>query len=155
MYVERQTDRQANKQTDRQTHMLPTNVTGYISNIRLYKNGQYTRRTVVRRELGRIRANSSELGRTPRELANGSPTPTPRRTAANVRRSTPNVRRSSPRFDRVRPYSAANWRTVRQKIRSLEEIQPPLTSVRRERVRRELRSLMANCSSPKSIFWMG
>ena len=67
--------------------------------------GQYTRRTVVRRELGRIRANSSELGRTPRELANGSPTPTPRRTAANVRRSTPNVRRSSAEFAKVRPSS--------------------------------------------------
>ena len=58
----------------------------------------YTRRTVVRRE-----------------LASGSPTPTLRRTFAGVRRSTAE-------FARVRPYSAANWRTVRQKIRSREEI---------------------------------
>ena len=84
--------------------------------------GQYTRRTVVRRELARTRANSSELARTPHEFAIGSPTPTLRRTPANVRRSTPNVRRSSPGFARVRPQSAANWRTVRQKIRSREEI---------------------------------
>ena len=67
--------------------------------------GQYTRRTVVRRELARTRANSSELARTPRELANGSPIPTLRRTPANVRRSTPNVRRSSAEFARVRPSS--------------------------------------------------
>ena len=66
---------------------------------------QYTRRTVVRRELARTRANSSELARTPREFAIGSPTPTLRRTPANVRRSTPNVRRSSAEFARVRPSS--------------------------------------------------
>ena len=68
-------------------------------------HGQYTRRTVVRRELGRTRANSSELARTPREFAIGLPTPTLRRTPANVRRSTPNVRRSSAEFARVRPSS--------------------------------------------------
>ena len=78
-------------------------------------------------------ANSRELERT---RANG------------VRRTFAGVRRSSLGFARVRAYSAANWRTVRQKIRSPEEIS---TSVRRERgpprtwfaaneVRRELRS---------------
>ena len=65
----------------------------------------YTRRTIVRRELGRTRANSRELGRTPREFASSSPTPTLRRTPPNVRRSTPNVRRSSAEFARVRPSS--------------------------------------------------
>ena len=74
---------------------------------RSIRNGQYTRRTVVRRELARTRANSSELARTPRELANGSPTPTVRRTPPDVRRSTPNVRRSSAEFARVRPSSRA------------------------------------------------
>ena len=59
------------------------------------------------RELARTRANSSELARTPRELANGSPTPSVRRTLADVRRSTPNVRRSSAEFARVRPSSPA------------------------------------------------
>ena len=65
----------------------------------------YTRRTIVRRELGRTRANSRELGRTPREFASSSPTPTLRRTPPNVRRSTLNVRRSSAEFARVRPSS--------------------------------------------------
>ena len=65
----------------------------------------YTRRTIVRRELARIRANSSELARTPREFASSSPTPLLRRTPPNVRRSTPNVRRSSAEFARVRPSS--------------------------------------------------
>ena len=55
----------------------------------------------------RTRANSRELERTPRELANGSPTPTVRRTPPDVRRSTPNVRRSSAEFARVRPSSRA------------------------------------------------
>ena len=105
--------------------------------VQLYM-GQYTRRTVVRRELARTRANSSELARTPRKFAIGSPTPTLRRTFAGVRRTFAGVRRSSPGFAQVRPYSAANWRTVRQKIRSREENHPPLTSVRRELVRREL-----------------
>ena len=68
-------------------------------------NGQYTRRTVVRGELARTRANSSELARTPREFAIGSPTLTLRQTPANVRRSAPNVRRSSAEFARVRPSS--------------------------------------------------
>ena len=53
----------------------------------------------------RTRANSGELERTPREFAIGSPTPTLRRTPANVRRSMPNVRRSSTEFARVRPSS--------------------------------------------------
>ena len=53
----------------------------------------------------RTRANSRELGRTPREFASSSPTPTLRRTPPNVRRSTPNVRRSSAEFARVRPSS--------------------------------------------------
>ena len=50
-------------------------------------------------------ANSGELARTPREFAIGSPTPTLRRTPANVRRSTLNVRRNSAEFARVRPSS--------------------------------------------------
>ena len=70
-----------------------------------YFSWLYTRRTIVRRELGRTRANSRELGRTPREFASSSPTPTLRRTPPNVRRSTPNVRRSSGEFARVRPSS--------------------------------------------------
>ena len=92
----------------------------------------------------RTRANPSELARTPREFASSSTTPTLRRTPPNVRRSVPNVRRRLLGFARVRAYSAANWRTVRQKIRSPEEI-PTISNVR---------SPMANCSSPKSVFWM-
>ena len=72
----------------------------------------------------RTRANSSEF-------ASSSPTPILRRTFAGVRRS-------SLEFARVRPYYAANWRTVRQKIRSREEI--PVTSDERH-VRRERGSL--------------
>ena len=53
----------------------------------------------------RTRANSRELGRTPREFASSSPTPKLRRTPPNVRRSTQNVRRSSAEFARVRPSS--------------------------------------------------
>ena len=105
------------------------------------------------RELERTRANSARI----RQQFADTYTP------ANVRRSTPNVRRSSAEFARVRPYSAANWRTVRQKIRSREQI--PITSdgrspwfaanvVRRERgsprmkfaaneVRRELSTMFA------------
>ena len=64
-------------------------------------------------------ANSGELERTPREFAIGSPTPTLRRTFAGVRRT---FAERSPEFGGVRPQSAANWRTVRQKIRSREEI---------------------------------
>ena len=91
-------------------------------------------------EFARTRANSGELrANSPTVRQHRHPAEL-RRTFAGVRRTFGGVRRSSPRFDRVRPYSAANWRTVRQKIRSLEEIHPPLTSVRRERVRRELRS---------------
>ena len=78
-----------------------------IQNILACPSRQYTRRTIVRRELARTRANSSELARTPRELANGSPTPRVRRTPPDVRRSTPNVRRSSAEFARVRPSSRA------------------------------------------------
>ena len=100
----------------------------------------YTRRTIVRRELGRTRANSGELEQTranSRELRANSPAVRRhphsgelRRTFAGVRRTFAGVRRSSLGFARVRAYSAANWRTVRQKIRSPEEIS---TSVCRER----------------------
>ena len=89
---------------------------------------QYTRRTVVRRELGRTRANSRELRANSPSVRQHRHSAELRRTFAGVRRTFAGVRRSSPGFARVRPYSAANWRTVRQKIRSREENHPPLTS---------------------------
>ena len=92
------------------------------------------------RELGRTRANSRELRANSPTVRQYRHSAELRRTFAGVRRTFAGVRRSSPGFARVRPYSAANWRTVRQKIRSREEIHPLLTSVRRERVRRELGS---------------
>ena len=108
----------------------------------------YTRRTIVRRELERTRANSGELRANSPAVRRHPHSGELRRTFAGVRRTFAGVRRSSLGFARVRAYSAANWRTVRQKIRSPEEIS---TSVRRERgpprtwfaaneVRRELRS---------------
>ena len=85
----------------------------------------------------RTRANSRELARTranSRELRANTPTVRQHRqsaelwrTFAGVRRTFAGVRRSSPGFARVRPHSAANSRTVRQKIRSREKIYPPLT----------------------------
>ena len=82
---------------------------------RLFSKGQYTRRTVVRREFARTRANSGELrANSPTVRQHRHPAEL-RRTFGGVRRTFGGVRRSSPRFDRVRSYSAANWRTVRQK----------------------------------------
>ena len=118
------------------------------------KTGQYTRRTIVRRELARTRANSRELRANSPTVRQHRQSAELRRTFAGVRRTFAGVRRSSPGFARVRAHSAANSRTVRQKIRSPEEIYPPLTVVRREQVRRERSSPMANYSSPKSIFWI-
>ena len=99
-------------------------------------------------ELERTRANSGELRANSPAVRRHPHSGELRRTFAGVRRTFAGVRRSSLGFARVRAYSAANWRTVRQKIRSPEEIS---TSVRRERgpprtwfaandVRRELRS---------------
>ena len=74
-------------------------------------------------------ANSRERGRTranPRELRPRSPTVRQLfyfANSANVRPRSPNVRRTfgellanSPEFARIRAESAANWRTVRQKM---------------------------------------
>ena len=118
------------------------------------KSWQYTRRTIVRRELARTRANSRELRANSPTVRQHRQSAELRRTFAGVRRTFAGVRRSSPGFARVRAHSAANSRTVRQKIRSPEEIYPPLMVVRREQVRRERSSPMANYSSPKSIFWI-
>ena len=74
------------------------------------------------RELGRTRANSRELRANSPSVRQHRHSAELRRTFAGVRRTFAGVRRSSPGFARVRPYSAANWRTVRQKIRSREEI---------------------------------
>ena len=86
----------------------------------------YTRRTVVRRELARTRANSSELAQTRANSARirhrFANTDTPPNSGERSPEYAERIRRSSPGFARVRPYSAANWRTVRQKIRSREEI---------------------------------
>ena len=106
------------------------------------------------RELARTRANSRELRANSPTVRQHRQSAELRRTFAGVRRTFAGVRRSSPGFARVRAHSAANSRTVRQKIRSPEEIYPPLTVVRREQVRRERSSPMANYSSPKSIFWI-
>ena len=102
----------------------------------------------------RTRANSRELRANSPTVRQHRQSAELRRTFAGVRRTFAGVRRSSPGFARVRAHSAANSRTVRQKIRSPEEIYPPLTVVRREQVRRERSSPMANYSSPKSIFWI-
>ena len=120
----------------------------------------YTRRTIVRRELARTRANSGELCANSPAVRRHPHSGKLRRTFAGVRRTFAGVRQSSLGFARVRAYSAANWRTVRQKIRSPEEIpttsneRSPRTRFAANVVRRELRSPMANCSSPKSVFWM-
>ena len=82
------------------------------------------------RELERTRANSGELRANSPAVRRHPHSGELRRTFAGVRRTFAVVRRSSLGFARVRAYSAANWRTVRQKIRSPEEIS---TSVRRER----------------------
>ena len=74
------------------------------------------------RELARTRANSRELRANSPSVRQHRHSAELRRTFAGVRRTFAGVRRSSPGFARVRPYSAANWRTVRQKIRSREEI---------------------------------
>ena len=81
-------------------------------------------------ELERTRANSGELRANSPAVRRHPHSGELRRTFAGVRRTFAGVRRSSLGFARVRAYSAANWRTVRQKIRSPEEIS---TSVRRER----------------------
>ena len=85
------------------------------------------------RELARTRANSRELRANSPTVRQHRQSAELRRTFAGVRRTFAGVRRSSPGFARVRAHSAANSRTVRQKIRSPEEIYPPLTVVRRER----------------------
>ena len=89
------------------------------------------------RELARTRANSRELRANSPTVRQHRQSAELRRTFAGVRRTFAGVRRSSPGFARVRAHSAANSRTVRQKIRSPEEIYPPLTVVRREQVRGE------------------
>ena len=78
------------------------------------------------RELERTRANSGELRANSPAVRRHPHSGELRRTFAGVRRTFAGVRRSSLGFARVRAYSAANWRTVRQKIRSPEEI--PTTS---------------------------
>ena len=119
-------------------------------------------------------ANSRERGRTranPRELRPRSPTVRQLfyfANCANVRPRSPNVRRTfgellanSPEFARIRAESAANWRTVRQKMsptptgfiytandrRTANDRSPRTSSpgVRRERVCRS-----ANLSPPSS-----
>ena len=77
-------------------------------------------------ELERTRANSGELRANSPAVRRHPHSGGLRRTFAGVRRTFAGVRRSSLGFARVRAYSAANWRTVRQKIRSPEEI--PTTS---------------------------
>ena len=105
-------------------------------------------------------ANSRERGRTranPRELRPRSPTVRQLfyfANSANVRPRSPNVRRTfgellanSPEFARIRAESAANWRTVRQKILRLQAV----SHIRRTIVRRE-RSFAANPRSPAKLF---
>ena len=77
-------------------------------------------------ELERTRANSGELRANSPAVRRHPHSGELRRTFAGVRRTFAGVRRSSLGFARVRAYSAANWRMVRQKIRSPEEI--PTTS---------------------------
>ena len=95
-----------------------------------------------------------------RELCANSPAVRRHLYSAELRRTFAGVRRSSLEFARVRAYSAANWRTVRQKIRSRDEIpttsneRSPRTSFAANGVHREPRSPIANCSSLKSVFWM-
>ena len=78
------------------------------------------------RELARTRANSRELRANSPTVRQHRQSAELWRTFAGVRRTFAGVRRSSPGFARVRPHSAANSRTVRQKIRSREEIYPLL-----------------------------
>ena len=69
----------------------------------------------------RTRANSRELHANSPSVRQHRHSAELRRTFAGVRRTFAGVRRSSPGLARVHPYSAANWQTVRQKIRSQEE----------------------------------
>ena len=90
------------------------------------------------------RANSGELRANSPAVRRHLYSAELRRTFAGVRRT---FAERSPEFARVRPYSAANWRTVCQKIRSREEILTTSESDERH-VRREL-------SSPRMKFAHG
>ena len=120
----------------------------------------------------RTRANSSELARTRANSARIRQQFADTHTPANSAECSPEYAERSPEFGGVRSGSPEFARTpprtgerFARKFVRRKKSQPPLTSVRRERgpprtwfaaneVRRELRSPMANCSSPKSVFWM-
>ena len=106
------------------------------------------------RELERTRANSGELrANSPavrRHLHYGEL----RRTFAGVRRTFAGIRRSSLGFARVRANSAANWRTVRRKIRSRDEI-PTTSNKRSPRPRFAANVVRRERRSPRTKFTHG
>ena len=104
----------------------------------------------------RTRANSSELARIRQQFADARHPHSGelRRTFAGVRRTFAGVRRSSLGFARVRAYSAANWRTVRQIIRSPEEI-PTTSNERSPRTRFAANVVRRERGSPRTTFAHG
>ena len=106
------------------------------------------------RELERIRANSGELRANSPAVRRHPHSGELRRTFAGVRRTFAGVRRSSLGFARVRAYSAANWRTVRQKIRSPEEI-PTTSNERSPRTRSAANVVRRERGSPRTTFAHG
>ena len=127
-------------------------------NCRIKKDweGQFSRRTIVRREHGRIRANTGEFAANSREFADCSPTfffcehwRTIGEQSANSREHW----RSSREFARIRAEFAANWRTVRQKnifIRRFPTFRR--TTVRREQLFAANNNHSTNCA-PRTNFW--
>ena len=105
-------------------------------------------------ELERTRANSGELRANSPAVRRHPHSGELCRTFAGVRRSFAGVRRSSLGFARVRAYSAANWRTVRQKIRSPEEI-PTTSNERSPRTRFAANVVRRERGSPRTTFAHG
>ena len=116
----------------------------------LHEYWQFSRRTIVRREFARTRANSPGFAANSREFANCSPTFFSCEHWRTIGEHSANSRehwRSSREFTRIRAEFAANWRTVRQKIFLFDLFQifgersandrSPRTIITQQTVRRE------------------
>ena len=115
---------------------------------------QFSRRTIVRREFARTRANSPGFAANSREFANCSPTFFSCEHWRTIGEHSANSRehwRSSREFARIRAEFAANWRTVRQKSVFIESFSSGFKySANYSPVRGELRANSASVreSSP-------
>ena len=103
------------------------------------------------REFARTRANSREVRANSPAVRRHLYSAELRRTFAGVHRTFAGVRRSSLEFARVRANSAANWRTVRQKIRSRDEI-PTTSNERSPRTRFAANLVRRERRSPRTSF---